>query len=300
VGELEGTTRREARDAWSNREGLHPGPTFLGRLTDAKRPEITTALTHRPLRAWRLRAGRQRQLRYALLAFGLAGEVLVTTEPGDQVAAAAGASGRLRASHADREQVIDTLKAAFVQGRLTKDELVMRAGRTFASRTYADLAALTADLPAGLTGAPPPRGTARARARPPVGKVAKVVIACASAMPLSAVWTAVSLSSTERFDRLGLLVLTLTLGGWTAVITVKFASWQEKRSGGQLPPRPAHRGQPHEAEQASGFGDDLALSEVRKDARARHVPDHRAAQRTWRSLPVRRDQRWPANLQATA
>jgi Domain of unknown function (DUF1707) len=224
----------------------------------------------------------------------------VTAEPGDRMAAAAGASGRLRASHADREQVIDTLKAAFVQGRLTKDELVMRAGRTFASRTYAELAALTADLPAGLTGAQPPCGSARARARPPMGKAAKVVISCASAIPLSAVWTAVSLSGTERFDRLFVLVLTLTLGGWTAAITVKFASWQEKRSRGQLPPRPAHRGQAPEAKLDSGIGDDLTLSEVRKDVRARHVPDRGVTQRTWRSLPVRRGQRWPANLQATA
>ncbi len=224
----------------------------------------------------------------------------MTTEPGDQEAAAAAASGRLRASHADREQVIDTLKAAFVQGRLTKDELVMRAGRTFVSRTYAELAALTADLPAGLTGVKPPRRTARARARPPVGKAAKVVLSCASAIPLSAVWTAVSLSGTERFDRLFLLVLTLTLSGWTAVLTVKFAAWQQKRSRGQLPPRPAHRGQALEAKQDSGIGDDLTLSGVRKAARPRHMPDHRAIQRTWRSLPVRRDRGWPANLQGAA
>ena len=50
--------------------------------------------------------------------------------------------GRPRASHADREQVIDTLKAAFVQGLLTKDELDARAGQAFASRTYAELAAV--------------------------------------------------------------------------------------------------------------------------------------------------------------
>ena len=38
---------------------------------------------------------------------------------------AAGATGRggFRASDADREQVIDALKVAFVQGRLSKDEL---------------------------------------------------------------------------------------------------------------------------------------------------------------------------------
>jgi hypothetical protein len=41
-------------------------------------------------------------------------------EPPDPAPATAG-RGRLRASHADREQVIDILKAAFVRGMLTKD-----------------------------------------------------------------------------------------------------------------------------------------------------------------------------------
>ena len=70
--------------------------------------------------------------------------------PGDEIAAGAGGRGHLRASHADREQVIGTLKAAFVQGMLAKDELDLRVGRAFAARTYADLAAVTADLPTGL------------------------------------------------------------------------------------------------------------------------------------------------------
>ena len=67
--------------------------------------------------------------------------------------------GDLRASHADREQVIGVLKAAFVQGRLERDEFDVRAGQAFASRTYADLAALTADLPAGLAAAQPTPST---------------------------------------------------------------------------------------------------------------------------------------------
>jgi len=62
----------------------------------------------------------------------------------------------MRASHADREQVIETLKAAFVQGRLDRDEFDLRVGQTFASRTYAELAAVTADIPARLTTARPP------------------------------------------------------------------------------------------------------------------------------------------------
>ena len=49
--------------------------------------------------------------------------------PGDEIAAGAAGRGRLRASQADREQVIDTLEAAFVQGRLSKDELDMRPAR---------------------------------------------------------------------------------------------------------------------------------------------------------------------------
>ena len=73
---------------------------------------------------------------------------------GDEIAA--GAAGRLRASSADREQVIDMLKAAFVQGRLAKDEFDLRVSQVLASRTYADLAVLTADIPAGLTRAQPP------------------------------------------------------------------------------------------------------------------------------------------------
>ena len=55
----------------------------------------------------------------------------------------------------DREQVVGVLKAAFVQGRLAKDEFDLRIDRVLASRTYADLNALTGDLPAGLTAATP-------------------------------------------------------------------------------------------------------------------------------------------------
>ena len=64
---------------------------------------------------------------------------------------------RFRAGHADREQAIEALKSAFVDGRLTKDELAARTGRALAARTYADLAALTADLPAGAAIAEPTR-----------------------------------------------------------------------------------------------------------------------------------------------
>ena len=80
-------------------------------------------------------------------------------EPGVSAAAAAG----LRAARADRERVIDLLKAAFVQGRLAQDEFAARVGQALASRTYAELAAVTADIPAELVGALPRRPPVRAQ-----------------------------------------------------------------------------------------------------------------------------------------
>ena len=59
----------------------------------------------------------------------------MTTGPGDGMPLAAAGCGHLRASDADREQVIDVLKSAFVQGRLTKGEFDLRVGQAFAART---------------------------------------------------------------------------------------------------------------------------------------------------------------------
>src|SRR5215831_5482329 len=82
---------------------------------------------------------------------------------GDGIPGAAAGRGGFRASHADRDRAIDLLKAAFVQGRLTKDELDERLGQALAARTYGDLAALTADLHPGLAAAQPERKPAAPR-----------------------------------------------------------------------------------------------------------------------------------------
>jgi hypothetical protein len=66
----------------------------------------------------------------------------------EHVTPARGGHGRLRASDADRELVINRIKAAYVYGLVTKDELDARVGLTLLSRTYAELAVVTADLPA--------------------------------------------------------------------------------------------------------------------------------------------------------
>ena len=60
------------------------------------------------------------------------------------------------AAHADRDEVVERLRVAAGDGRLTMAELEQRVDAAFAARTYAELAPLTADLP------DPPLGTAPA------------------------------------------------------------------------------------------------------------------------------------------
>jgi Domain of unknown function (DUF1707) len=73
--------------------------------------------------------------------------------PGDEIGPRAGGHGYLRASDSERAHAIDALKAAYVNGLVTKDEFDARVSQTFASRTLDELALVTADLPVGLPAA---------------------------------------------------------------------------------------------------------------------------------------------------
>lgn len=53
------------------------------------------------------------------------------------------------AGSADRERTVGVLRAAFTEGRLSQDELDDRVAQAYAARTYGELWALIADLPAG-------------------------------------------------------------------------------------------------------------------------------------------------------
>jgi hypothetical protein len=88
------------------------------------------------------------------------------TGPGEEAAAQAGRDrDRLRASDADREQVVGALQSAFVQGRLTQDELSTRADQVYTARTYAELSEAIADIPTELNGTRPARNPWRATKR---------------------------------------------------------------------------------------------------------------------------------------
>jgi Domain of unknown function (DUF1707) len=59
----------------------------------------------------------------------------------------AGAKPELRASHEERERVVEVLRVAAGDGRLTAAELDERLEAALTARTSGELAALTADLP---------------------------------------------------------------------------------------------------------------------------------------------------------
>ena len=151
---------------------------------------------------------------------------------GDEVAATADRGG-LRASHADRELVIGALKVAFVEGRLTEDEFDARLGQVHASRTYAELAEVTADLPAGLAGLAPTRDPWRAT---------KLACLTVYAILLPAIVTLIALPGGRGNPSMRVVITTAAvtyLVFWLVGATVMVCSRQEKRSRGKLVPRSA-------------------------------------------------------------
>jgi hypothetical protein len=74
---------------------------------------------------------------------------------------------KMRASDADRQEVIERLRAALDEGRLKMDEYIDRMGQASEAVTYGDLAPLYADLPGSAAVArPDPRPPAPAAPQP--------------------------------------------------------------------------------------------------------------------------------------
>ncbi|MFG1710881.1 DUF1707 domain-containing protein [Nonomuraea sp. M3C6] len=69
--------------------------------------------------------------------------------------------GEVRASDAEREAVVEQLRIASVEGRLTLAELTDRTEAAYTATTHSELALLTQDLPAGAMPAPAPAPAVR-------------------------------------------------------------------------------------------------------------------------------------------
>jgi hypothetical protein len=73
----------------------------------------------------------------------MTGEVSPASDGGRPIA-----NSELRASHEDRDSVVELLRVAAGDGRLTAEELDQRLELALSARTYRELATLTTDLPA--------------------------------------------------------------------------------------------------------------------------------------------------------
>ena len=152
----------------------------------------------------------------------------------------------LRASHADREQAIDALKAAFVQGRLAKDEFDLRVGDALAARTYGELALLTADIPAGLAGSQVSKPPWAATQKPVTTRAASRVIMLTSALYVG-VWVYALSPKVGENGLAFVLLMTFTFGYLVtlAIAGSDLASQHRQRSGRPRPPRQAPDGGQH-------------------------------------------------------
>jgi hypothetical protein len=135
--------------------------------------------------------------------------------------------GRLRASHADRDGVIATLKSAYVLGFVTKDEFDARVSRTLAARTYAELGAVTTDLPAWLVAAQP---QGRGPAGPSLRPVDRAIVGFAL---LAAVAFAAAIATADGWLALG--AIGSALASLSLVAAQVATTRQSGRPGGQLP-----------------------------------------------------------------
>jgi hypothetical protein len=85
----------------------------------------------------------------------------------------------LRAGDADREAVIEFLRAHVADGRLSMEEFEDRVALVWMARTFGDLDRITDDLPAPAAASSPPRPRAgppvRHRSSPEVESMGKVV-----------------------------------------------------------------------------------------------------------------------------
>lgn len=183
--------------------------------------------------------------------------------------------GRMRASRGDREQAVELLKTAFVQDRLTKNELDTRVGQALVARTYADLDAVTVSIPLSQT-APVPWSAHR----PGRSEVSKAVKSGAGALGvvIVATGTAAGVATANPFAGVFVAVLFAIIvaipAGFAALVIRGALYFEEesrrrKRSRGRTPPRPGPGGR---GSSDSARGGDPALASALWTARLSPSP----------------------------
>jgi hypothetical protein len=189
--------------------------------------------------------------------------------------------GHLRAAHADRERVVASLKAAFVQGRLDTDELGARVGQALAARTYAELAALTADLPApgsadaGLGAAEPgAAGLGAAPARKPARTLARAALRSGICLLVAVALAEGAFLANQPFLVIlaGLACIAASGFLWYGILD----AWEEQRARRRLAPRSGQRRRGRlEDGRPGGIGHAAGLPGARADRTRTDLSVHR-------------------------
>ncbi|MEU7576382.1 DUF1707 domain-containing protein [Streptomyces sp. NPDC041068] len=150
----------------------------------------------------------------------MSGEISPTGKRSEE-SSAPGSSPVLRASHADRDRVVDVLRIAAGDGLLTPDELDERLEAALSARTIAELAPLTADLPP----VPAPTGVDMAEVKDVlridrkfgvVERVGRWVVP--RRMELALEWCDVTLDFTEAVITQGTLRIDMEMQGKTLTL----------------------------------------------------------------------------------
>lgn len=153
----------------------------------------------------------------------------MTNWPGNTMPLVAAGQGHLRTSRADREHVVGVLQAAFVQGRLTQDEFEARIGRTLPSRTYAELSAITADLPPMLVGSQLPRMPAVVPDKRSMSAAAKVLLAGFVGLLVAVAGMALSVLTDSPLGLVGSAAAVVMMS--VVVGTAMIESWDRRHDG---------------------------------------------------------------------
>lgn len=131
-----------------------------------------------------------------------------------------GSAPELRASHADRDRVVDVLRVAAGDGRLTAAELDERLEAALSARTLSQLRALTADLP--------PSGSVVAEAKDvlqieqvhsPVTRAGRWVVP--RRLVLNTAWCEVTLDFTQAVITQDILRIDMAMSGKTLTLITK-------------------------------------------------------------------------------
>jgi Domain of unknown function (DUF1707) len=157
---------------------------------------------------------------------------------------------KMRASDADREKVVERLRAALDEGRLKMDEYLERMGHASEAVTYGDLAPLYADLPesGSLARREPAAAPAPAPAPAPPPAPARRTGFAGLPTALKVLWTIWGAAVLVNIVVWGLASATAAAviypwpvwvaGPWGAVLlAVSFGVTQMRRDGRADPPR---------------------------------------------------------------